>query len=245
MPRGVPLKSKAKGKAKAKGRSKTLKSNPSKHTPEFEGHTETARVVKKSRAPSLRAQVLKQLEDQTFDEVIDEWRQKGAELDKQIDHQSKVLAEAMQKEMKEHNYFSEVQKEVAAAEEKELEAMNNCKSFAAKRGGSAKANEKARKDLIEAKQALQLVEIMVQNREKMKELDQKRLAAQEVAEAAKRRLTEQKEVEKEALDAARQALMEQKDKSMAEKEALAPLGNAGRIDEEDTQAMSLPTEQRS
>jgi len=237
------MKRKAKGKANAKGKSKTLKFDPSKHSPEIEVHNENDLVVKKSRAPSLRARVLKQLEEKTFDEVIGEWRQMGAELDKQIDHQSKDVAEAMQKETGAHNYFSEVQKEVAAAEEKELEAMNNCKSFAAKRSGSAKAKERARKDLVEATQAFSLVEVLTQNREKMKELDQKRRAAQEVVEAAKRRLTEQKAVEKEALEATRKAPMQQREKTIAGKDTLTPQGIEGRTDEENTQAMSHPTDQ--
>jgi len=245
MPKTVPMKGKAKGKAKAKGKSKTLKFVPSEHAPEVEGHSENALVVTKPRAPSLRARVLKQLEEKTLDEVIGEWRQKGVELDEQIDHKSKAVAEAMQKETEAQNHFSEVQEEVAAAEENELEAMNYCKSFAAKRAGSTKAKEKARKDLIEAKQALELAVIMAQNRETMKELEQKRRAAQESAEAAKRRLTEQKQVEKEALDATRKALMEQKEQAMAEKEALTPQANAGRIDDGDTQAMRPPTEQSS
>lgn len=209
-------KTKAKGKAKAKGKGK---GNVVKHVADAEGQADLV-IAKKAKAPSLKAQVLRELGEKSFDEVMGEKRKIGAMLDEQIDQRSKVVADALQKKLDAQTYFEEVQTEVAAAEEKELEAMSEYKSFATKRGSSANAKEDARKDFLEATRALAMMEVMADNRKKVQELEQKRFAAQEAAEAAKQRLDEQKAAEREATEATRKSLLEQRAKAVAEKEAM-------------------------
>jgi len=234
-------KTKAKGKAKAKGKGKVLRFDPSKHAADAEG-ADDDEIAKAPKALSLKAQVLKQLELSTVDEVMEERRKVGAQLEEQIEQRSKVEAEAAQTEAEARAYFAEVQEEVVMAEQKELEAVTNYKSYDSNRGGQAKAKEAARKDLIDATRALAMIEVMGENRKKVQELEQKRRAAQDAAEAAKRRLADQKAREREALEATRKALMDQKIKMLAQKEeAMKRLQTPAPVADAEAEETQAPT----
>jgi len=215
------LKTKAKGKAKAKGRGKGNK--VMKAVRDAEDHDGDAPMVdKKPKALPLKVQVLRCLEAMSFDQAIAERKQIGAKLDEKIAQRSKVDDAAAKKVDDAQRHFAEVQAEVAAAEEGELEAMSAYKSFAATRTDAAKAKEDASNELLEATRALALIEVLAENSQNLKELEEKRRAAAEASEAAKLRLVEQKAAEREAMEATRKALTEQKAKALAEKEALKP-----------------------
>jgi len=228
-------KAKAKGKGKAKGKRKVMKAVRDAEGQGQDG--DVAMVARKSKAPSLKAQVLKLLEEKSFDEAMAERKKIGAKLDEQIGQRSKVDAAASKKVDEAQRHFAEVQAEVASAEEQELEAMNDYKAYAAKRGDASKAKESANNELLEATRSLAIIEVMAENRKKMQELEEKRHAAQEAAQAATQHLAAQKAAEKEALEATRKALMEQKAKALADKEALKPKGPAPGTEEEETQVV--------
>jgi len=226
-------KTKAKGKATANGKGKVMKA-----VPDAEGHDgDAAMVARKSKTPSLKVQVLKLLEEKSFDEAMAERKKIGAKIDEQIGQRSKLDAEASKKVDEAQRHFAEVQAEVAAAEDKELEAMNDYKASAAKRGDASQAKESANNELLEATRTLAIIEVMAENREQMQELEEKRRAAQEAAQVATQHLADQKAVEKQALEATRKALMEQKAQALAEKEALKPTGPPPGTEEEETQVV--------
>merc|ERR1712151_757960 len=61
---------------------------------------------------------------------------------------------------------------------------------------------------MEAQKKVAMLEVMAVNQRRMAELEERRRAASEAAEAAKRHLQEQRQKEKEALEATRRALEE-------------------------------------
>merc|ERR1719411_1477311 len=65
-----------------------------------------------------------------------------------------------------------------------------------------------RKELLEQQKQIAMLEVHAVTFAKMKELEDRRKAATEAAEAAKRNLAEQRLKEKEALEATRKALAE-------------------------------------
>merc|ERR1712083_714863 len=68
--------------------------------------------------------------------------------------------------------------------------------------------DEARHALMDAQKRVALIELQAMNDRKMKELEEKRRAASEAAEAAKKHLADQRQEEKEALQATRKALEE-------------------------------------
>ena len=116
--KGMKGKAKAKGKGKAKGkaRGKLLKLDPSKQAPDAEGNDGEV-IEKKVKPLSMRALVLKQLEENSFEDAMAERKMIGAKLDEQINQQSKMAAQIAQRESTAMQSLEAVQAEVAKKKE--------------------------------------------------------------------------------------------------------------------------------
>merc|ERR1719510_1342278 len=106
--------------------------------------------------------------------------------------------------------FEQAKSEVETAIEEETEASKRYSDLTAKRSEAGSKSAEERRSLMEMQQKLALLEVMAVNNQKMKWLEERRKAATEVAEAAKRNLADQRAKEKEALEATRRALEEAK-----------------------------------
>merc|ERR1712217_46718 len=104
--------------------------------------------------------------------------------------------------------YEQAKKEVEEAIAKEAEAAAAYRAIKEKRASTGKKVDEARHALMDAQKRVALIELQAMNDRKMKELEEKRRAATEAAEAAKKHLADQRQKEKEALQATRKALEE-------------------------------------
>merc|ERR1711948_213556 len=104
--------------------------------------------------------------------------------------------------------YDQAKKEVEDAIAKESETAAAYRAIKEKRASSGKKVDEARHALMDAQKRVALIELQAMNDRKMKELEEKRRAATEAAEAAKKHLADQRQKEKEALQATRKALEE-------------------------------------
>jgi len=104
--------------------------------------------------------------------------------------------------------FEVEQKNVEAAMAEEMAGATKLREFSEKRDTVRAEVNKKRTELMEAQKALAMLEVMALNHARMKELEVRRKAAADAADAAKRNLIEQRAKEKEALEATKRLLEE-------------------------------------
>lgn len=160
----------------------------------------------KFKGSALRAKLLEEIGDQPLDEALGEWKDVMATADAQI-AEAKALVDAQGKQEEEaKKEFDEAKAAVAAFIEQEAVAAKSFRESKDKKNEAHGKVDEKRKDLLEAQKRLAMLEVMHIQAGKMKLLEERRKAANEAAEAAKRNLVEQRQKEKEALEATRKAL---------------------------------------
>mmetsp|Transcript_68108 Transcript_68108/g.190189 ORF Transcript_68108/g.190189 Transcript_68108/m.190189 type:complete len:331 (+) Transcript_68108:118-1110(+) len=174
--------------------------------------TSTALVVAKPKgkggASAMRKKVIEDLGEKSVEDALLEAKSVLQKQDAMIE-EAAALEVAQEKQVTEaQQEFDKAKADVAEAIDKEKESANKYRELKGKRQEFTKKNESQRMELLEAQKKLAMLEVLALNHARMAELEAKRKAATEAAEAAKRHLLEQRQKEKEALEATRQALAE-------------------------------------
>eukprot|EP00411_Alexandrium_monilatum_P060817 CAMPEP_0175500222 /NCGR_PEP_ID=MMETSP0096-20121207/6212_1 /TAXON_ID=311494 /ORGANISM="Alexandrium monilatum, Strain CCMP3105" /LENGTH=351 /DNA_ID=CAMNT_0016802261 /DNA_START=60 /DNA_END=1113 /DNA_ORIENTATION=+ len=220
-------KAKGKGKAKAKGKAKGKAKAKAKAVQEQQEVVEQPEVAEgevaegegalvevkpkakgKGKASGLRKKILEEIGETSLEEALAEAKQVIATADAKI-AEAAALEEAQDAQAKAaQEEFEQARAEVEAAIAKEAEATERHRKLKEKRQEAVDKEDLERRRLLEAQKKLAMMEVMAVNKKKMQELEEKRKAATEAAETAKRNLQEQRQREKDALEATRRALDE-------------------------------------
>eukprot|EP00928_Gymnodinium_smaydae_P008936 TRINITY_DN1329_c0_g1_i4.p1 TRINITY_DN1329_c0_g1~~TRINITY_DN1329_c0_g1_i4.p1 ORF type:complete len:282 (-),score=108.37 TRINITY_DN1329_c0_g1_i4:295-1140(-) len=172
--------------------------------------TELAVVVLRPKAKAKSSAFRKQLQEKLAQKSIEEVRE---EIDSMKEKAAAACAAAAALE-------EERTREVLAAKEqyeaargdidtligKELEVAMECKELRRKKAEALQKTQQAYANLMEVQKKVAMLEVFAESRRTMADLEEKRKAAAEAAEAAKRDLAEQRQRDKDAFEAAMQSL---------------------------------------
>eukprot|EP00927_Polykrikos_kofoidii_P034086 TRINITY_DN2891_c0_g1_i3.p1 TRINITY_DN2891_c0_g1~~TRINITY_DN2891_c0_g1_i3.p1 ORF type:complete len:280 (-),score=85.44 TRINITY_DN2891_c0_g1_i3:119-913(-) len=231
-------KGKAKGKVKGKGKGKA-KTTAKAQTVQPAVNAETdaavtngtdgvvndgAIVVAKPKVKGMggaRKKLLDSLEShgKTVEEGLADCRDELRKADGMVE-ETKALEQAQVKQAEEaQEEFEAAKKAVAEAMDEEAASAAARRDLQNKKQDSHKVVEEKRLELLEVQKKLAMIEVLALNHGRMQELEEKRRAAAEAAESAKKHLMEQRAKEKAALEATRQALAEAKQQRAGAKRA--------------------------
>lgn len=157
---------------------------------------------------AMRKKLLAALElgDKTIEQLVDE---KKAELQtaEAMIEESEALEQAQAKQAGEAaKEFEDAKAAVTAAITAERTGAAKKKAMQDKRGDARGAVDEKRKVHTTAQQKLATAEVISINRQREEELEKTKQAAKDAAEAAKKRIMENRQKEKEELERTRQAL---------------------------------------
>lgn len=228
------VKGKGKGKAKPKGTAKTSPPAADAETAAAvinrtnDTLTEDAIVVAKPKPKSTggaRKQLLDSLEllGKTAEEGLAESKDELRNADGMLE-ETNALEQAQVKQAEEaQEQFEAAKKAVAEALDDEAACAAARRDLQIKKQDSHKIVEEKRLELLEVQKKLAIIEDLALNHGRKQELEEKRRAITEAAEAAKKKLMEQRAQEKAALEAAvetaKRLLMEQRAAERAALEA--------------------------
>ena len=160
----------------------------------------------KGKASALRKKILDEMGEKSIEEALAEAKLtlQGAEATTQ---ETAALEEAQAKQVDDAaKEFDRAKAQVEEAMGAEFQAASKYRRLKDERNKSLTRVEEQRRKLLEEQKRLAMLEVMALNASKIKLLEERRKAATEAAEAAKRAMLEQKQKEKEALEATRRQL---------------------------------------
>jgi len=205
------------GKAMAKGKAKgKAKAAATKVIPEGEllGNDEECALAiipkakAKAKASGLHKKIMDTLGEKSMDEVMADAKA-GLQSAEAMVTEATGFEDAQGKNadcaLKEYENAREA---ISQAIEEERVAAEQYRDKGKELERARHQVDESRRQLLDAQKRVAFVEVMQANQMRMKELEEKRKAAQEAAENAKRVFLAQKQAEKDALEAGRRALEE-------------------------------------
>jgi len=167
-----------------------------------------AKAKGKGGINAIRKKILDSLGEKPVEEAMTEAKSVLQKADATIE-EAKALEDAQNGQVEAaQKEFDDAKEHVAKAIENEAATAARWNELKSKKDEAHAKVDSKRGELLEAQKRLAMLEVVALNHARMAELEGKRKAATEAAEAAKRHLLEQRQKEKEALEKTKQALME-------------------------------------